>query len=103
MTRPIKVASYSLWVSLDAFNNMITGVHCEGTNSKCKVKTIIQDNGCLLVYQALARTGAQQVAEWPSEDWALILWKCFTQKPPVQPYFKILPFKLWIKIHILTS
>ena len=30
---------------------MITGAHCEGANNK--VKTIIQDNGCLLFYHAL--------------------------------------------------
>ena len=35
-------------------NNMITDAHCEGANNKCKVKTIIQDNGCLLFYHALA-------------------------------------------------
>ena len=49
-----KVAYYSLWGSPDAFNNMITGVHCEGANNKCKAKIIIQDNGCLLFYHALA-------------------------------------------------
>ena len=38
-----------------------------------QVKTIIQDNGCLLFFHTLARSGAKQVAEWPSEDWALIL------------------------------
>ena len=43
----------SLWGSPDAFNNMITGAHCEGANNKCKVKTIIQDNGCMLFYHAL--------------------------------------------------
>ena len=42
---------------------MITAVHCEGTNDKCKVKTIIiQDNGCLLFYHAVARSGSKQVA-----------------------------------------
>ena len=46
--------------SPDAFNNMITGARCEGENNKYKVKTIIQDNGW-------------QVAECPSEDWALII------------------------------
>ena len=49
------------------------GAHCEGANNKYKVKTIIQDNGCLLCYPALAKSGSKQVAVCPSEDWALIL------------------------------
>ena len=40
-------------LSPDAFN-IIMGAHCEGANNKCKVQTIIQDNGCLLFYHALA-------------------------------------------------
>ena len=52
--RRSKVAYYSLWGSSDAFNNMITGAHCEGANNKCKVQTIIQDIGCMLFYHALA-------------------------------------------------
>ena len=51
----------------------ITGAHCEGANNKCKVKNIIQDNGCMFFYHALAKIGSKQVAECPSEDWALIL------------------------------
>ena len=69
----LKMAYYSLWVSQDAFNNMITDARCEGANNKCKVKTIIQDNGCLLFYHALAKRGSTQMAECPSEDWPLIL------------------------------
>ena len=64
------------WVttgSQDAFNNMITDARCEGANNKCKVQTIIQDNGCLLFYHALAKRGSKQVAECPSEDWPLIV------------------------------
>ena len=59
--------------SPDAFNNMISGAHCEGTNHKCKVKIVKQGNGCLLFDHALARSGSKQVAEWPSEDCALLL------------------------------
>ena len=43
-----------LWGSPDALNNMITNAHCEGANSKYKVKTIIQENGCFFFYHALA-------------------------------------------------
>ena len=62
------IAYYSLCGSPDAFNNMIAGAYCEGTNNICKVKTIIQDNGCLLFYHVLARSCSKQVAELPSED-----------------------------------
>ena len=58
----LKVAYYSLWGSSDAFNNMITaGAHCEGANNKCKVQTIIQDNGCMLFYHALARVSIRRL------------------------------------------
>ena len=73
-TQPsLRWLTYSLWGSPDAFNDAITGAYCEGTNIKYKVKTIIQDNGCLLFYNALARSGSKQESEWPSEYWAIIL------------------------------
>ena len=57
----------------DAFkNNMTTGAHCEGANNKCKDKTITQDNGCLLFYHALGKSGSKQVAECPLESFLYI-------------------------------
>ena len=65
----VKVPYYSLWGSPDDLNNMFTAAHCEGENNKFKVKTIIQDNGCMLFYHALAKSASKQVAECPLEDW----------------------------------
>ena len=46
-TAPLRWLTTVYGGSPDAFNNMITGAHCEGANNKCKIKTIIQHNLCL--------------------------------------------------------
>ena len=48
------VLRWLIWGSPAAFNNMITATHCEGANNKCKVKTIVQDNGCSFFIHAFA-------------------------------------------------
>ena len=60
----IKVAFYSLWGSLDAFNNMITVAHCEGSNNKFKVKTIIYKTMGVCYFTMLLLKVAQN--KWPS-------------------------------------
>ena len=74
---------------------MVTGNHFfkQATNTKSKP----------LLVQALVKSGSKKATEWLSEDWVLIIRGCFSQKPPVRPYLKILPFQLWIKINVLTS
>ena len=95
----VKVAYYSLCQSPDAFNNnwsLVLVVREQNHHTRQWVFVILPCS-CL--------SGSNQVAVMnPSEDWALIIWKRFTQNPPIRPYLKILPFfKLWIKINVLTS
>ena len=68
----------SLWGSPDAFNNiMINGAHCEGANNRCNVKTIAQDNGCLLLYHALTKNGSNK---WPDVFQRTAIWVNFGSK-----------------------